>query len=254
MSQTFEDAGRFLAGQTATISFWAKLGDDASFSAVSSRLLSATVQSAEAIITATNGAFNVATTGYQNLGTTPHIDELSTSWVRMTSVYEIPADADALQMNFIFTPSGTAGADDSIYITGVQLEAGSVATPFKRHAPSLQGELAACQRYFERIAALGESTGYNIGNGYIIATTGGQYAFNFTTKRVIPTIIPSAATDFIIIHRGTTAAPTSISFSRTGPDRGRFILGGSSGLTLYEGSQAAFANSSNGFIDIIAEL
>ena len=72
---------------------------------------------------------------------------------------------------------GTNGA--TFYITGVQLEPGTVATPFERR--SFGQELALCERYFEYVTA-GSRTQASAGNAY-----GGSGSFR-ATKRVTPTL------------------------------------------------------------------
>src|SRR5208337_2149021 len=57
----------------------------------------------------------------------------------------VPAAATQLATLMSFTPSGTAGADDSISINGVQLEIGPRASPFE-HIDA-QVALEICQRY-----------------------------------------------------------------------------------------------------------
>jgi hypothetical protein len=84
--------------------------------------------------------------------------------------------------------------NNALDIWGVQLEAGPVATPFRRNANSIQGELAACQRYYEKsyndvVAPNGadiqegmpQFTAVNTNNGF------GSATFK-VTKRAVPTV------------------------------------------------------------------
>jgi hypothetical protein len=68
----------------------------------------------------------------------------------------------------------------TFYITGVQLEAGSVATPFERR--SYGQELALCQRYYE-VTDIGRANFFNVGGG----SAGVWWDFK-VTKRATPTI------------------------------------------------------------------
>jgi hypothetical protein len=61
---------------------------------------------------------------------------------------------------------GTNGA--TFYITGVQLEQGSTATPFERRL--YNQELANCQRYFEKSYPISVVPGANSGNGAAFST------------------------------------------------------------------------------------
>ena len=82
---------------------------------------------------------------------------------------------------------------NTIWITGVQLEVGSVATPFEHRMYGQ--ELALCQRYFERSYNIGSATG-SFTNGFIGFNTPLNSASDIpsnilykVTKRDTPTIV-----------------------------------------------------------------
>ena len=134
-----KDSLRF-AGQSATLSFYARAG--ANFSASGSAF---TAQ----IITGT-GTDESPWAGFTGQTTNSTNVTLTTSYQRFTYTVSIASNTTEIALQLYFTPTGTAGTNDYIEITGVQLEQGSVATPFSRAGGTLQGELAACQRYYWR--------------------------------------------------------------------------------------------------------
>ena len=145
MTNSFETINSIpFAGKTVTFSVYARKG--ANYSATSNNLACIVGQG-------TGTDENYLTAGYT--GVTSVINSnavLTTTWQRFTFTGNVAAATTELAVQFTFNPTGTAGANDYYEITGVQIDIGSVALPFRTFSQTLQGELAACQRYYYRIS------------------------------------------------------------------------------------------------------
>jgi hypothetical protein len=143
ISQTLEtiDSIRF-TGQTVTLSFWARAG--ANYSGASSGLIATLVYGTG---TDQNVLFNFNGSGAVVSGT----KTLTTTWQRFSITGTVATTATELGYYFYYAGVGTAGANDYFEITGVQLETGSVATPFNRMSGTIQGELAPVADISKRV-------------------------------------------------------------------------------------------------------
>jgi hypothetical protein len=232
LEQPIEDV-RNLANQTVTVSFYAK-ADTAS---------TQNVELVQVFGTGGSGSVSVSSTY-----------SVTTSWQRFSVTLALPSvsgktiGANSHTLLRIFQRA----ADGSVLdIWGVQLEAGSVATPFRRNANSIQGELAACQRYYVRYT--GPNLYSTFGVGLAVSTT--------QTRIVIPLPVPMRV------------SPTSVEFSTLGLYDG-VNLPGVNGVALAETSTSTPAvnatvasgltqfrpyvllsnNSASGFLGFSAEL
>jgi hypothetical protein len=158
-------------GRTVTLSFYARKG--ANYSAASNAL--AVVVLAGTGSTETNPLFSGYTGQYAPVNTSV---TLTTTWQRFTQTFTFAAADTQFTPYFQSTPVGTAGAADYFEVTGVQVELGSYATTFSRAGGTIQGELAACQRYYWRSTA---------GTVYASFSTGQNYS---TTQALIHVINP----------------------------------------------------------------
>jgi hypothetical protein len=150
LNQPIEDVRTF-AGQSAILSFWAKAA-------------SGTPKIAFEI----EQSFGTGGSPSSNVNTYVAQVTLSTSWTRYTIPVSVPSisgktlgtTANTSYLGILLwlsagstfnSRSGSLGVQNNTFdIWGVQLEAGSTATSFQTATGTIQGELAACQRYYFR--------------------------------------------------------------------------------------------------------
>jgi hypothetical protein len=193
---------RPLIGNTVTLSFWYRSSITGTHTARTG-IYNATGSGLDSTVN-----FTVTSADTWQYVTTTH-----TSFVNVTgfSVGETSAG--------VFIDIGYGAGTSSVptgsnfYIAEVQLEAGSIATPFRRNAPSIQAELAACQRYYQRMTQTSVETLF--GYGVQTTTTTGRLLVNLpVTLRAVPTSVVFSAC-FIGDQTSFAAAATLSTFDRS---------------------------------------
>jgi hypothetical protein len=242
LSQYIESVRTF-AGQTVTVSFWAK-GTNPT----------------------TAGNLKVDLTQQFGVGGSPtdplNVGEqtfvLTANWVRYSFVFNVPSIAgktlgtsnDNLEFR-IGQGSNTSADAWTLDLWGVQVEAGNTASNFQTATGTIQGELAACQRYYFRTN--------NTLTGAVVSTTGIAQATTQLrvayplkqTMRVSPTAIEFSALQ--VIDGASGYAVTNVTFANNGSCDFNDLIFTTSGMTLY---RPGFVNTtaSTGYLGFTAEL
>ena len=236
-----------LAGKTVTLSFYAKTLSSFGNS-MQVYLISGTGsdQSSQTIFGAGyTGASVVFSPG----------QAISATMTRYTFTGTVPSNANQLAVMFaLYVTPTTAGSNEYVQMENIQLEIGSTATNFSRASGSIQGELAACQRYYVRLG--GDSTYGIIGSGISASSTEAYFVIPFpVTMRTAPASMEFStirATDLISVNSAiTNLAMTSTETTR---HAARLYTGSTSGLTAYRPCFVSNLNSANGYIGFSAEL
>ena len=123
-----------LAGQTVTVSAYV--------SASTSTPMNVQLNYSTSVDNPSGGSWNTVSPISTNYSTPAN----SSGYIRISATFVVPSNAKTVDPA-VWTTS-TISSGTSIYVTGIQLEIGSTATAFSRAGGTIQGELAACQRYF----------------------------------------------------------------------------------------------------------
>ena len=237
--QKVEDVRTF-AGQTVTLSFWAK---------------ASTATNLKPMI-----AQNFGSGGSGTVFSTPTTISLTTSWTRysytitLASISGKTIGTSSFLQAILYNDSSIS-TSITIDIWGVQLEAGSVATAFQTATGTIQGELAACQRYYFRNTATGNAYGAIIGGfGMAYATGTIMMHWQFPVQmRIAPTSLEYGGTP--TAYNGIdTVTGVALTVNTVTPLAASIVVSKAASFTQYRPYGLTAWNDATTYVGLSAEL
>jgi hypothetical protein len=228
---------RTLAGQTATISFWAK---------ASSGTPKVALEVGQSFGTGGSPSSQVLT----NAGAVT----ISTSWARYSVTVAIPSisgktlgtNNDSFIDLLLWVSAGSTYAsrassigiqNNTFQFWGVQVEAGSTATAFQTASGTIGGELALCQRYYLLIAR-GLNSVIGLAFYYTSTNISGYITFP-VDMRTAPAVDANTGTDvFAFLRNGASDLFNSFTIDQANPR----------GATIYNNTQASGTAGQAGYL------
>jgi hypothetical protein len=251
VQQTVESV-RTYAGQTTTYSFWAKASSGTPKIAIVGVQFFGTGGSPSASVTTQYGTVT-----------------LSTSWARYSVTCAIPsisgktigndgAGLDSISIRLLLSAGASVDGNQSIGYQNVtfdtwghQWEAGSTATAFQTATGTIQGELAACQRYYQRNTF---SSGNSPATGYGLTMTTAILDVPFVSTvpmRVSPTAVDYAnITAYTTLNGSFTGGTVSINLSSPFYTAVRYTHGSA----VFTNNAIGYLYGTSGYVGLSAEL
>jgi len=235
--QAFEDKDvNFLAGKTITATAYVQANS--------------TYTGTVAIAFDTNTTANTMTGGtWTNQINGTYVTPSTSGWSKVTTTYTVPSGTKGLRIGLVyssFVPSGSI-----LYWAQVQLEVGSVATPFSRAGGTLQGELALCQRYYYRMV------GARYGMGYAKTGTSVNGIIYFPViMRTAPTALEQTgtATDYGISYLNSFTSCSSVPTFSDATVYNSLVAFTTSNILTAGNGVVMSQNNTSGYLGFSAEL
>jgi hypothetical protein len=238
LSQKIEDVRTF-AGQTVTFSFWAKADSNVTWTVFARQDFGS---GGSALVDTGASVTAALTTSWQRFSMQINLPSISGKTVGTSSYLQI--------IGYI---NGAAANSKTLDFWGLQLEAGNVSTSFQTATGTIQGELAACQRYYIRYASTEIYGKYGLGYAYS-TTNSSIFIPNPVTMRVKPTAIEYANLGITIENTSTTAVTALVITGGSNNQPINLTATVASGLTTNRPYELTNNNSSSGYVGLSAEL
>jgi hypothetical protein len=235
VQQPIEDVRTF-AGQTVAVSFWMK---------------SPTGTTADVFYSQNFGSGGSASVDIGGSTIT-----ISSAWARYTATVAIPSIAGkTIGTGSYLALRFGAAINLDIDIWGVQMEVGSTASDFKTATGTKQGELAACQRYYNRYTPGTSAYGMLSSAGVATSTTLVRATFALPVEmRVAPTAVDYSTIRFLDSASATGTISAANLLSTEQSPKVAYVEFTSTGMTANRPTFIEANNSTSGYVGFTAEL